>query len=106
MLERDIEKFANGMRLVRGDHIVIRFILLKHQPHGLDVFLGISPIPFGIEISEIQFLLETRLDVRHGPGDFAGLAPVDRQQSVATAPGCDSWPRHGAIAIRGRWKRY
>ncbi len=49
------------MRLTGGDHVIIGLLLLKHQPHGLDVFLGISPVTFGFEIAKIDFLFPGRL---------------------------------------------
>ena len=31
--------------------VVIGFVLLHHQPHGFDVFLGITPVALGVEIA-------------------------------------------------------
>ena len=58
------------MRLTRGNHAIIGPLLLKHQPHGLDVFLGISPVTFGFEIGKVDFLFQAGFDPRRGSGDF------------------------------------
>src|SRR5262245_7766394 len=36
-IERHLDQFPNGMALARGDDVVVRLALLKHQPHGADV---------------------------------------------------------------------
>ena len=60
MAESLIEKLAHRMRFARRDDIIVRLVLLKHQPHGLDEISGMSPIAFGVEVAEIEFVLQTR----------------------------------------------
>ena len=38
-----------------GDHIVVRLLLLEHQPHGLDIVFGVTPVTLGIEVAEPEF---------------------------------------------------
>ena len=70
---------------VRGNDVVFRLLLLKHQPHRLDVLLRISPIPYSIEIAKFQFtvddeglpqfihrrILDTQVNGGHGHRDFS-----------------------------------
>ena len=40
--------------------IVVRLVLLQHQPHAADIFPGVAPVALGIEIAEIEPLLLAR----------------------------------------------
>ena len=68
------------MGFARGYDIIVRFRLLEHQPHGFDVFFGVTPVAFGFQITHEQFVLQTGLDARNGPGDFA-------RHKILAAPG-------------------
>src|SRR6266542_6392664 len=39
--------------------------------HGLDKIFGVSPIAFGVEFAEIEFISQTELDRRRGERDLA-----------------------------------
>ncbi|AGE54105.1 phytase [Paramecium bursaria Chlorella virus NYs1] len=52
------------------NHIVIRSILLQHQPHCFYVILRISPISFGIYITEIHAFFDTIENIRDHLRDF------------------------------------
>src|SRR5918992_129559 len=58
VVEGDLHKVANRVRLARGDHVVVGLVLLEHEPHGLDVVLGIAPISLGIKVAEGELLLK------------------------------------------------
>jgi len=51
--ERDIDKFANGMRFSGGQHIIVRPLLLYNKPHSFDVIALMPPIALRIEIAKI-----------------------------------------------------
>ncbi len=73
------DEFLNGVGLVRGDDIVVRLVLLEHEPHGFDIFGGVTPVALGVEVAEVEMLLLAELDGSDGAGDFAsdkGLAPA------------------------------
>src|SRR3989338_4421937 len=59
MTKRFFNKFLDGMRFSSCDDIIIRFVLLKHQPNRLDVFRGIAPVAFSVQIAEVEFLIKT-----------------------------------------------
>jgi hypothetical protein len=69
--EGDFEKFLHRMRLAGGDDVVVRLGLLKHEPHGLDVFLGKAPVALGVEVAEEDLVLPAQLDRGDGAGDLA-----------------------------------
>jgi hypothetical protein len=71
MLECNIEKLADGVRFIGRDHIIVRLILLQHHPHGLDIFLRVTPVTLGVQVAEVQLILKTGLDVSDRAGDFA-----------------------------------
>src|ERR1041385_663011 len=60
------------MGLSGGDYIIARYRLLKHKPHGLDILLGVTPIPFGVEIAQIKRFLDAGKNVGDRARDFAG----------------------------------
>jgi hypothetical protein len=57
--------------LVGRDHVVVGRVLLQHQPHHLDVFLGVTPVALGVEIAEVQLLLQAHFDARGSARDLA-----------------------------------
>ena len=63
------------------DDVVVRPVLLEHEPHHLHVLLGVAPVALGLEVAEEELVLEPDLDPGRGPGDFPGdegLAPPGR----------------------------
>src|SRR5262249_52886429 len=53
------------------DDVIVWLVLLQHQPHGLDIILGMSPIAPGVEVAEVKFIPQTELDRRRGARDLA-----------------------------------
>ena len=70
VFEDVIQKLAAGVGPARGDHIVVGLLLLEHQPHGFDVFLGIAPITLGIQIAQFQRFLLSKMDFGNSISDF------------------------------------
>ena len=79
--EGGVEEFADRVRLVRGEHVVVGLILLEHAPHAFHVFLRVAPVAFRIEIAKIEFLLQAGFDARGSDGDLA------RDERLAAAGG-------------------
>ena len=62
----------------RGDYVIIRLILLKHEPLHFHIVARMAPVAFRIQIAEEQTVLEADLDARQTSGDFTrnkGFAP-------------------------------
>jgi len=63
---------ADSVRFSGGTDIVVCLLLLEHQPHDLDILFGVAPVALGIEVAEVEFVLEAHLDAGGGTGDLAG----------------------------------
>src|SRR5262249_29645078 len=50
------------------DDVIVRLILLEHKPHGLHILFRIAPVALGIEIAEVEFVLESSLYVSCSAG--------------------------------------
>ena len=65
------------MGFPRAHDKIVWCFLLQHQPHGTNVVRSVAPVPARLQIAQVEFLLDTVLDVGHGASDFAchkGLA--------------------------------
>mmetsp|Transcript_35635 Transcript_35635/g.55613 ORF Transcript_35635/g.55613 Transcript_35635/m.55613 type:complete len:228 (-) Transcript_35635:599-1282(-) len=65
-------KLSHGILNSCTDNEIIWLILLQHQPHGLNIFLSMSPISPGIQITHVQAVLSTSGDSHHTSGDLSG----------------------------------
>src|SRR5260221_13268435 len=63
-------ELAHRMRFARSDDVVVRFVLLKHQPHRTDVVLRVTPVATGVEVTEQNVIGGSRQDARDTRGDF------------------------------------
>src|SRR5262249_9679005 len=70
MSESQLEELAHRMRFAGGDDEVLRLLLLQHQPHRLHVVRRVTPIPLGVEIAEVELVLQAELDSRRSASDF------------------------------------
>ncbi len=60
------------MGLAGGDDVIVGTLLLEHEPHRLDIIPGKAPVALGLEIPEVELLLETEFDPGRRPGDLPG----------------------------------
>lgn len=72
MSESLLDEFTNGVGLSSSENEIIRFVLLKHSPHSLDVVTGVSPITLGVQVTEVEALLLTERDFGDGTRDLSG----------------------------------
>ncbi len=75
--EGQLDELAHGVGLAGRQHVVVGLVLLQHQPHALDVVARVAPVALGVEIAEIEALLQAELDRRDRARDLArdeGLA--------------------------------
>ena len=76
------------MRLAGGQHVVVRLVLLQDAPHALDVVAGMAPVALGVEVAEVELVLQAELDRGDRAGDLArdeGLA-ADRASWLNRMP--------------------
>src|SRR5215218_4078119 len=90
MLECHPHEVADAVRLAGGDHEILGLVLLEHQPHGLDVVLGVAPVALGIQVAEHKLVLKAELDGGGAVGDFAG----DELKPAALRLVVEADPRH------------
>ena len=67
----DFAQSAHRVCLPHAHDIVIRVVLLQHQPHGLHIVAGIAPVAAGIEVPQVQFLGQSQLDLGYPIAYFA-----------------------------------
>ena len=71
VLERHAHEVPDRIARAGGDDVVRRLIRLEHPPHRIGVLGGITPVAAGVEIAEVEHVLEARGDPRHGHRDLA-----------------------------------
>ena len=52
LVEGDLAQLPHRVGLAGGDDVVVRLVLLQHQPHGPDVVAGEAPVPLGVQVAE------------------------------------------------------
>mmetsp|Transcript_17850 Transcript_17850/g.51104 ORF Transcript_17850/g.51104 Transcript_17850/m.51104 type:complete len:423 (-) Transcript_17850:52-1320(-) len=67
-----LDKLTDGVSLSGSEDVVIGLILLKHAPHTLDVVAGMAPITLGVDVSEVEALVDALMDAGDGGGDLTG----------------------------------
>ena len=90
VLKGPLRELAHGMLHTRGNNVVIGLILLHDEPHALHVVLGVAPVAEGVEVAEVELVLQALGDAGGGEGDLAGdeglaaaLALVVEEDAVA-----------------------
>ena len=71
-LEGHADKVAHGFGAVGGQHEGVGFVRLQHAPHAFDVFFGIAPVAFGVEVAQLQHIKLAQPDFGHAVGNFSG----------------------------------
>src|SRR3954462_1397281 len=66
-----LAQLAHRPCLASADHVVVRRVLLQHEPHRAHVIAGKTPIAPRLEIAEAELSRESELDARDSVGDFA-----------------------------------
>ena len=77
IVEGELGKLADAMLHARGNDVVLGLARLEDEPHTLDVVLGVAPVAKGVEVAEVEFVLQALGDTGGGEGDLArdeGLA--------------------------------
>jgi len=77
--------------LARADDVVLGLGLLQHAPHRVHEVLGVAPVALGLEVAEVELVLQAVLDAAYGAGDLArdkglaaALALVVEQDAIAS----------------------
>ena len=68
----DLYKFPHGTGLVGGNDVIVRRILLQHQPHCPYIVLGVTPVPLCVHVPQLNVIQNPLLDPCHSVGDLPG----------------------------------
>src|SRR5579871_2769496 len=64
-------EIADERRLAGRQHIVVRLVLLQHEPHAADVLAGVAPVAPRAEVAQVEPVLQPVVDGRDSAGDLA-----------------------------------
>ena len=65
MCESRDDKVSDAVSRASSNYIIIWFILLQHEPHGLNVVPRETPITLRIKVAQYQLILQALLDARY-----------------------------------------
>ena len=77
MLAGGVEEVADRVHLAGGDHVIAWLVVLDDHPHRFGEVRRVTPVAFGVEVSEVELLLQAGLDADQRARDLArheGLA--------------------------------
>ncbi|MNS56284.1 hypothetical protein D3C72_891400 [compost metagenome] len=77
--EGNLDEVSDRVLLACGHDVVVRGVLLKHEPHGFDVVPCVSPVALGVEVTQEELVLKPEANVGYCAGDLAGdesLPPI------------------------------
>ena len=60
------------MLLTGGDNKILRRIMLQNHPHTFHIVLCVAPVAQGIQVSELQLILQTARDSAGSQGNLSG----------------------------------
>jgi hypothetical protein len=80
ILKGGVDEFFDRMGLAGADDVIVRVILLQHEPHRFHVLRGIAPIAFSREVAKVELLIL--------PGENPG-------ETTGDLPRYERSPRHG-----------
>src|ERR1700733_15809350 len=66
------DEFAHRMSFAGCQHIIVGLVLLENPPHPLDIVSGMPPIAFGIEVPEVERILQPQINRGDGAADLTG----------------------------------
>ena len=70
--ECGLGELADGGRNARGKDEIIRHGVLEGAPHAFDVFGGVTPVAFGVEIAKFEDFVGAGLNAGSGGCDSTG----------------------------------
>ena len=70
--EGQLGELADAVLHTCGDDEVLGTVVLQDKPHTLHIVLGIAPVAQGVEVTQVQAILQTLADTGSSEGDLAG----------------------------------
>ena len=77
VMEGQSAELPYRVALARGDDVVVGLVLLQDEPHALHIVARVTPVTQGIEVTQVEFVLQAVGDACGGNGNLAcdeGLA--------------------------------
>jgi hypothetical protein len=80
MIKSDLKKIADGMSLAGRYDIIVRFLLLEHKPHRLNVVTSETPVTGHVHVANGKDLLASQRDPSDSPSHLSRneLKPTTR----------------------------
>src|SRR5215831_12815537 len=72
MRKCDLAQLPHAVRFSSCNHVIPRLGLLQHQMDGFHVVRGMSPVASRIQVAEMNFLFEAKLNLRNGTANLSG----------------------------------
>src|SRR5882672_12309365 len=72
MFKSNFKKLSNTVSFPRRKNVIVRLVLLQHEPHSLDKFFGIPPITFCVQVSQVEFFLRACEYVSYSARNLTG----------------------------------
>ena len=69
---RSAHEIAYSVLAPAGDDVIVRGILLEHEPLHFDVITGMPPIAAGIHVAEVQAIGKPEAQTRQSTRDLTG----------------------------------
>ncbi|RNA43570.1 phytase family [Brachionus plicatilis] len=69
--ERCLNKLTHTVYLICCHNIVLGFFLLQHEPHGLHIVFGMTPVSFGVNIAQSNEFLLTKMYFGNTTANFS-----------------------------------
>ena len=66
-----LDELLHAVQLAGRDHVVVRLVLLEHQPHRAHVVAGVAPVAPRVEVAEPELACEPERDRRRRVRDLA-----------------------------------
>ena len=70
-IERALDELTDAVRLAGRDHVVVRLVLLEHEPHRAHVIARIPPVAPCVEVADLELMLQAEADARGGVANLA-----------------------------------
>src|SRR4051794_31665473 len=94
-----VDKLAHAVLPSSGNNIVLRPLLLKHEPLHFDVVTRMAPITHGVKIAQVERFLQTHFDAREAASDLAGYKGLAAHRRLVVEEDADAGEDSVGFAI-------
>src|SRR6202011_4267318 len=69
--EGNLDQFAHRVAFAGSEDEIVRLRMLKDAPHSVDIVARMPPVTLGVEVADIEAILQSVVDRSHGARDLA-----------------------------------